>query len=130
MTYPPQDPYGQQPAPYGQQPSGPYQQQPYGQYPQPGYPYGPGMNPASQDTGMAVGALVCSLIGLFLCGGTLSIVGVILGHIARAKAKRGEAGGEGMALAALIIGYFAIALIIIGIGVFVAFGIATHWRFR
>ncbi|WP_370946815.1 DUF4190 domain-containing protein [Amycolatopsis sp. cg5] len=128
MTYP-QDPYGQQQPPYGQQPSGPYQQQPYG-YPQPGYPYGPGFNPASQDTGMAVGALVCSIVGLFLCGGTLSIVGVVLGHIARAKAKRGEAGGEGMALAALIIGYLAIGLIVLGIGVFLVFGFATDWRFR
>lgn len=165
MTYPqdPQSPYGQQPSgpfqqPPGsypqqpQQPSGPWQQppapyqQPYGQHPQQGYGYGPPTQPAGPDSGLAVGALCCSLgalvcMGLFGSGGVrsfagavvgliLSIVGVVLGHIARSKVKRGAGGGAGKALAAVIIGYVLIALVVIGIGVFVAFGIATHWRFR
>ncbi|WP_033295117.1 DUF4190 domain-containing protein [Amycolatopsis jejuensis] len=85
-------------------------------YPQPGQPYPPyaptyqGYQPYGRqdDTGLAVGALVCSVIGLvtFL----LAIPGIIMGHIALAKADRGEAGGRGMALAAVVIGYTVVAL--------------------
>ncbi|MDT8909414.1 DUF4190 domain-containing protein [Amycolatopsis sp. PS_44_ISF1] len=103
--------------PYPQQPYGqPYPQQPY---PQPyGRPYSPYGQPgaASLDTGLAVGALVCSLIGLLTC--LVAVPGVIMGHIALSKANRGEAGGRGMALAAVVIGYVIIALYV---GFFVTF---------
>jgi ABC-type spermidine/putrescine transport system permease subunit II len=65
--------------------------------------------PLQQDSGLAVGALVCSLIGLISCG-LVTIAGIIMGHIAYSRAKRGESGGEGMALAAMIIGYVIVAL--------------------
>jgi hypothetical protein len=119
VTYPEpgqNDPYGQQPLPPqypepGQfsQPNQlqPYQpQQPsypmpvYQQPPQYGYPYN---RPVPQEQGMAVASLVLSLIGIFLC--FTAILGIIFGHIGYAKAKRGEAGGQGMAQAGMIIGY-------------------------
>ena len=105
MTYDPYnpkqpgDPYGQQPGqPYGQPMSGP--QPMYGGY---GYPPPP---PKSQTN--AILALVLSCVGFVTCGVT-AIVGVIFGHIAMGKIKRGEEEGHGMALAGLILGYVVIA---------------------
>ncbi|WP_439663341.1 DUF4190 domain-containing protein [Lentzea sp. HUAS TT2] len=103
MTYDPYnpkqpgDPYGQQ-QPYGQ--PGPYgQQQPYG------YGYPPPMPPKPQQN--AILSLVLSCVGFVTCGIT-AIVGVIFGHIAMGKIKRGEEEGHGMAMAGLIVGYFVI----------------------
>ncbi|MFD6071962.1 MULTISPECIES: DUF4190 domain-containing protein [Amycolatopsis] len=76
--------------------------------PQPYNPYAASAPPRSQDNGMAIAGLVCSLIGICSC--VTVIVGLILGHIGLAKANRGEAGGRGMALAAVIIAYVVIAL--------------------
>jgi hypothetical protein len=93
-----------------------YQQQPYGSpYPPPAYGYGYGyVTPTQQElrqqrTGLAIGALVCSLIGILTCG-IGSIAGVVMGHISYGQAKRGEAGGQGLALSAVIIGYVVLAL--------------------
>ncbi|MEI2784566.1 MAG: DUF4190 domain-containing protein [Candidatus Nanopelagicales bacterium] len=61
-----------------------------------------------------MGSLVLSLLGIF-CG-IGSIVGVILGFIARGQIKRTGQGGDGMALAGIIIG---IATLVISIGVYV-----------
>ncbi|MCX2952126.1 DUF4190 domain-containing protein [Lentzea sp. NEAU-D7] len=111
MTYDPYnpkqpgDPYGQQP-PYGQ----PGQ---YGQQPMYGYGYPP---PAPKSQTNAILALVLSLVGFATCGVT-SIVGVIFGHIAMGKIKRGEEEGHGLALAGIIIGY----VVIVGYLLFVAF---------
>jgi len=120
VTYP-QDPYGQQ-QPYGQQP-------PYGQpYQQPGYGYGPAM-PPPQEQGLAIAALVVSIASLVACSGLPSIAGVIMGHIAHSKAKRGEAGGQGMALAAIIIGYLGVAVIVLILIGVIFVGILTDWDF-
>ncbi|MFE0027801.1 DUF4190 domain-containing protein [Amycolatopsis sp. NPDC059021] len=121
MTYP-QDPYGEQ---QPQLPPG-QQQPPYGQpYPP---PYGPpvpyGYCPMpQQEQGMAIASLVCSLVGIVLCGLT-SILGIIFGHVAYSKAKRGEAGGQGMAQAGMIIGYVTVGLWLIPFVLWVIFGIA------
>ncbi|SDG75783.1 protein of unknown function [Lentzea fradiae] len=120
MTYDPYnpkqpgDPYGQ-PDPYGQQPygqPGPYGQQPYGQ---PAYGYAP---PKPQTS--AILALVLSCVGFVTCGIT-SIVGVVFGHIAMGKIKRGEEDGHGMAVAGLVVGYF----VIVGWVAYAAFIIAA-----
>lgn len=102
MTYDPYnpkqpgDPYGQQ-QPYGQ--PGSYGQQPmYG-----GYGYAP---PKPQTN--AILALVLSCVGFVTCGVT-SIVGVVFGHIAMGKIKRGEEDGHGLAVAGLVVGYLVIA---------------------
>ena len=116
MTYPqdpnnPNNPYGQQPPSGGYQQPGYGQQYPSGGYPQypptPGYPGMPGQ--PREGSGLAVGALVCSIVGIFLCV-LVTIAGIIMGHIALGKAKRGEAEGQGVALAAIIVGYSGIVL--------------------
>ncbi|MFF1610207.1 DUF4190 domain-containing protein [Amycolatopsis sp. NPDC058278] len=120
MTYP-QDPNN----PYGRQypPSGGYQQPGYGQqYPSGGYPpqyqgYPGTPGPPREGSGLAVGALVCSILGIFLCV-LVTVAGIIMGHIAYGKAKRGEAEGQGVAMAAIVIGYVGIAL---GIGLTILF---------
>lgn len=121
-------PLPQQPDPtgYGQPAAGAYAQPGYppvygqpgpGGYPPPGYPgYGhPPYDPASQESGMAIASLVCSILGIMMCGPCTAIPGVILGHIALGKIKRGEAGGKGMAQAGLIIGYIIVGLTVLAV---------------
>lgn len=136
---PPQGPYGQQP--YGNQPYGQqqpqygqpqYGQQPYGQAPPPP-PYNSGQffdgNNQQQKPGkgLAIGALICAIIGILtswtVIGGiVLGIVALILGLIALSKAKKGQASGSGMSIAAIILGIvsvaLSIALIVWGVGLF------------
>ncbi|WP_206795599.1 DUF4190 domain-containing protein [Amycolatopsis sp. MtRt-6] len=110
-AYIPGTPY----APPGQPVPQAYQQQPYppayGQpYATPA-PYGqptPYATPQGQDNALAIGALVCSILGF--CSGLTAIAGLVMGHIALAKTNRGEAGGRGLATAAVIVGYVVVAL--------------------
>lgn len=64
--------------------------------------------PNTSDSGLATGALVCSVLGLVTC--VLSIPGIAMGHVALAKASRNEAGGRTMALSAVVLGYVTVAL--------------------
>ncbi|WP_410651976.1 DUF4190 domain-containing protein [Amycolatopsis sp. cmx-4-54] len=89
--------------------------------PQPYNPYAAVAPPRSQDNGMAIAGLVCSLVGICSC--VTVIVGLILGHIGLARANRGEAGGRGMALAAVIIAYVVIALYVGFIGTMIILGV-------
>jgi len=93
-----QPPYPQQPYPpvYGRPYTAPYSQ-----------PYG-AVSPHKQDNALAIGALVCSILGF--CSGITALAGLIMGHIALSKTNRGEAGGRGLATAAVIVGYVVIAL--------------------
>ena len=81
--------------------------------------------------GMAVASLVCgiaSLPMLFVCyvGIPLAIVAVVLGIIARRQARRGVAGGQGMATAGVICGGVTLALVGVFIGVVVVFAVMNH----
>ncbi|MEU0789809.1 DUF4190 domain-containing protein [Amycolatopsis sp. NPDC005961] len=93
--------------PYHQQPYPPAYGQPYGgpaPYVQPPYvPVAP-----RPDNALAIGALVCSILGF--CSGITAIAGLVMGHIALSRTNRGEAGGRGLATAAVIVGYVVIAL--------------------
>ncbi|WP_409183192.1 DUF4190 domain-containing protein [Amycolatopsis sp. VS8301801F10] len=73
-------------------------------------PYGAAYQPypRTSDSGLATGALVCSLLGLATF--VLAVPGLAMGHVALAKASRNEAGGRTMALAAVVLGYVALAL--------------------
>ncbi|WP_158885344.1 DUF4190 domain-containing protein [Amycolatopsis anabasis] len=118
--YDPRPPSGSQPYPQQYQQ---YPMQPYGaQYPmQPyGYGYGP---PPQQEQGMAVASLVCSLVGILFC--LPAILGIVFGHIGYSKAKRGEAGGQGMAQAGIIIGYVIVGLWLIPLLLWLFFGLAV-----
>ncbi|MGW5722182.1 DUF4190 domain-containing protein [Amycolatopsis sp. NPDC003865] len=104
----PGTPYVAPGEPVYQQPYPPAYGQPYGgpaPYVQPPYVPGP---PRRQDNALAIGALVCSILGF--CSGITAIAGLVMGHIALSKTNRGEAGGRGMATAAVIIGYVVLAL--------------------
>ncbi|WP_414942972.1 DUF4190 domain-containing protein [Amycolatopsis sp. cmx-11-32] len=89
--------------------------------PQPYNPYAASAPQRPQDNGMAIAGLVCSLVGICSC--VTVIVGLILGHIGLAKANRGEAGGRGMALAAVIIGYVVLALYVGFFGTLIILGV-------
>jgi hypothetical protein len=97
---------------YGYQQQG-YQQQGYQQpgyeYPQqaayPSYGYGAPVVAAPAPTnGLAIASLVCSLAGILTCG-VVSIVGAILGHVSRKQIRERGDGGDGMALAGIIVGW-------------------------
>ena len=106
--------WGQPQQPWGQQP----EQQPGWQ--QPGEQWG-GPPPAGapgapqQTNGLAIGALVASVLGFF-CGVGF-IIGLILGYMARnqIRSSGGRQGGEGLATAAIIIGWIGVALTVLGL---------------
>jgi hypothetical protein len=80
-----------------------------------------------RDSGMAIGGLIFSLLGLF---GLVTVVpGIILGHVAFARARRGEASGKGIAIAAFVIGYLLIVAYAIAIPVLLNIA-AKHGAFR
>ena len=84
------------------------------------------MDPVNKPTNsLAVVSLVCgvaSWIGFFFIG---SLSAIITGHIARSqiRARNGAEGGEGFALAGLLLGYIHLVLSFIGLlFVFLFFG--------
>jgi hypothetical protein len=134
MTYPPPsgpgDQYQPPVQPYQPPPDYQYQYQqpsPANPYATPAYQYGY-PNPyqyqqAPPTDGMAIAALVVSCVaGLGLCaygvGGLLGIPGAILGHVARRRIRATGAGGDGLALAGIIVGWIAA-----GIGLLAVVGI-------
>ncbi|MEU7629802.1 DUF4190 domain-containing protein [Nocardia sp. NPDC049220] len=80
-------------------------------YPQPNYPYPYQPYGASvQGTnGVAIGALISSLVGFVTCG-LGSIVGIILGTVALNQIKQSGQEGRGMALAGIWVGVGSIVL--------------------
>lgn len=114
----PSDPY----APYGA-PVGPLGQQfnpgyPPAQYP----PYGSQYPGYPTTNGLAIAALVVSLISLTVCG-AFAFVGAIMGHMARKQIRLSGEKGDELALAAVIVGWavtgLLLAVLLIGV---VAFG--------
>lgn len=83
--------------------------------------------PPSQ--GLAVGSLVCGILGLIGCcawpiAGPLAIVAIVLGFVAlgKVKADPGAFGGKGMAKAGLILGFLGLlaVAVIFAIGMWIA----------
>lgn len=124
---PPSQQSGPHSQPFPQQPAPPYGQPYYGQ-PAYGQPYY-GQPAPPQESGMAIASLICGILGLVACYIFTGIPAVILGHMAMGKAKRGEAGGRGMALAGVILGWISVGLTVLVIAFVVIFGLATDWRF-
>ena len=129
--------HGQQSA-YGQQPA--YGQPPYGQVGGPGQvppppPYGPpGGYPAygypaatasGGTNGMAIASLVLGILWLYWIG---SILALIFGYIALGQIKRNpQQQGKGMAIAGVVLGWVGVALIVIGLTVFVSTGSSSGY---
>jgi hypothetical protein len=64
--------------------------------------------PAPPTNGKAVGSMVCGVLTTMTMGIT-GIPAVILGHKARAEIRRTGEGGDGFALAGLILGWLSVA---------------------
>jgi hypothetical protein len=90
--------------PYGY--AGQYPAQPYGQY----APYGVAVK---RNNGLAVAALVCACAGFLFF--VPAVLGVIFGFVARSQIRQsaGTQGGDGLALAGIIVGFAWIALLVI-----------------
>lgn len=68
--------------------------------------------PSPQNSGLAIGSLIASILGLTALPTIGSIVGLILGYMARRRIEEsmGRMGGEGMARAGIIIGWIGVGL--------------------
>src|SRR5258708_36402643 len=71
---------------------------------------------ARPTNGLAIAALVCG-IAQFAVGVTF-IPAIICGHMARRQIRETGEGGDGMALAGLILGYVGGVLLIVGVVAF------------
>ncbi len=83
--------------------------------------------PSRQSSnGLAIASMVCGIVSIPLmpCAWFVAIpaaiVAVVLGFVARRRALRGEAEGKGMALAGIICGSSALALVVLAAVAFVA----------
>ena len=94
--------YGELGAIVADLPAGPYlPPAPYQAAPPPYY------QPASETTnGLAIGSLVCSLLGFIPM---MSVSAVVTGHISRAQIRRNGQRGDGIAIAGLVFGYLGMA---------------------
>jgi hypothetical protein len=114
-TYPPTPPMYPQPAPYVANPYGP---------PPLGYGVPPyGVVPQQKTNGLAIGALVTSLVAIPSCAGfgVMSIVAIMLGLIGMNQIRRTGEKGYGMALSGVIIGAATLVLF----ALFIVIAIAT-----
>ena len=100
--------YGAQPVPYGSEPYGaqPYGAQPYGAQPYYAQPAYYGVQRPATTNGLAIASLVTAIVGV-------SLVAVILGHIAMNQINKTGEQGKGMAIAGLVLGYLGMLVGII-----------------
>jgi hypothetical protein len=68
--------------------------------------------PARKTNTTAIVALILSLAGLII--GISAPIGAIMGHVARRQIRQTGEDGEGLALAAIIIGWIITGLLVIG----------------
>ena len=126
QPYQPPQLYQPDHSPYGApNPFGPVQGQPPPPY---AYDYGYGGYfgpPRGQQTdGFAIASLVVSCVSVLgLCawgiGALLGVLGAIFGHVARRRIRASGAGGSGMALAGIIVGWTIAAIGLILLVVFI-----------
>lgn len=105
---PPADPHPQTPP--GAAHPRPVQQPKHPPPPQPAIPIGYHHQPRPTDS-TAMIALVCGLGGFIFP--VVSLVAIIVGHVALDRIKRGDESGRGMALAGLTLGYFITGMIVL-----------------
>ncbi|WP_319463627.1 DUF4190 domain-containing protein [Micromonospora sp. RTP1Z1] len=114
--YAPTNPYAGTPG--GQPTADPYAAAGYPPPAYPGYGYpGYGYPAAAKTNTMAIVALVLSLVGIASC--ITAPVGAILGHVARKQIRETGEQGEGMAKAAIIVGWILTGLLVLVIAFYV-----------
>lgn len=129
-TYP-TSPYANAPtaptAPYGAPAAAPYGSG----YAAPAAPYGYGGYAPRRTNGLAIAALVLSIVGfVWILPFVGSLAGAIMGHISLGQIKRTGDGGRGMALAGVIVGWAGLALLVIGVLFFVfVFAVSAPSRY-
>ncbi len=151
MTYPPPPGTGEPvppPPPYPAYQPDPYLPQPYGPPPAYGYavgppagypydygygvPYGhPGFQPPRTTDGLAIASLVVSCVSVAgFCtwgiGALLGVLGAIFGHVARRRIRTSGAGGAGIALAGIIVGWVMAAIGVLLITLFIVLIVTTE----
>lgn len=79
-----------------------------------------------RDSSLAVASLICGLVTWFFVPVVGALVAVITGHLAKKEIREsnGALGGEGMALAGLILGYVQLGLVFLAIVCLITFGLA------
>lgn len=121
-AYPSPGPQPTQPYP-GAAPSYPSA---YPEYPPAGYPYAPYPSYPPRTNTLAVVGFVLSILGFIwvlpFIGG---LVGAIMGHAALGQIRQRNEGGRGLALAAVIIGWIAVGIIVVGVLLLFAVGVAA-----
>jgi hypothetical protein len=85
--------------PYGQPPM----QAPYGQ------PY-PGAYPQPGTNGMAIASMVLGILWVYWVG---SVLALIFGYVARSQIRQRGQGGDGMAVAGIVLGWIGVATLIV-----------------
>lgn len=92
-------------------PEWPPRQQPgppqYGGQPPYGYP-----PPPQPTNGMAVAAMILGILWLYWVG---SILALVFGYVARSQIRRTGAGGNGMAVAGIVLGWIGIGLLVLAL---------------
>jgi Domain of unknown function (DUF4190) len=73
---------------------------------------GPGVQATGRSNGMAIAALVCGIVGLFIFEVILGVLAIIFGAIGLSRANRG-AGRRGLAWAGVILGVIDVVLFVV-----------------
>jgi hypothetical protein len=128
MPYPPvPDPTAPYPPPYTEATPHPGQMPYMAPYPaqQPGYHYPPYAQPYGWQVhrptnGMAIASMVLGILWVYWLG---SILALIFGYIARKQIRERGEGGDGMAIAGLVLGWIGVGtlvlmFVLIGVGAF------------
>ncbi len=89
--------------------------------------YAPPAAPRQENNTLALISLIASILGLTFIPTVGSIVGLILGYMARKqiRAGTGAVGGEGLAKAGISRGWIGVALAVIGMCIAIAFVVFT-----
>ena len=79
------------------------------------YSYGNSSSPQarSRSNPMAVAALVCGIVGLFVLSVVLGPLAIVFGSLGMRNAERGGARNRGVALAGVILGAIDVVLFVI-----------------
>jgi hypothetical protein len=90
------------------------------QFPIPARPHVPRQQPnpyrvARPTSGLAVAALVLGIVWIWGIG---SILAVIFGHVALSETRDGRKGGQGLAVAGLVLGWIGVAAFLIMLAAF------------
>ncbi|MFJ1637875.1 DUF4190 domain-containing protein [Streptomyces sp. NPDC088256] len=94
----------------------------YGVQPPAGYGY-PGGAPL--PSGKATASMVLGILGLLLIPIILPIIALCLGISAKRMADRGQGGGQGQAVAGIVMGWIGVAFALLGVTVATIQGISA-----